>query len=68
MRWQRTQAAGTRPLIESNAVTDPDPARTALVMALLAWLQNGAATSYGKPSPAQATEIAGLLATGKLSQ
>jgi uncharacterized protein (TIGR02118 family) len=37
-------------------------------MALLAWLQNGAATSYGKPSPAQATEIAGLLATGKLSQ
>ena len=35
---------------------------------LLAWLQNGAATSYAKPSPAQATEIAGLLATGNLSQ
>ena len=35
---------------------------------LLAWLQNGAATSYGGPSPAQAAEIGGLLATGKLSQ
>jgi hypothetical protein len=35
---------------------------------LLAWLQHGAATSYGKPSPAQATQIAGLLATGELSQ
>jgi hypothetical protein len=35
---------------------------------LLAWLRCGAATSYSKPSPAQATEIAGLLATGKLSQ
>lgn len=35
---------------------------------LLAWLQHGAATSYGEPSPAQATQIAGLLATGKLSQ
>ena len=35
---------------------------------LLAWLQNGATTSYGKPSPAQATEIGRLLATGNLSQ
>jgi hypothetical protein len=35
---------------------------------LLAWLQNGAATSYGKPSPAQAAQIAELLATGKLSR
>jgi hypothetical protein len=35
---------------------------------LLAWLQHGAATSYGKPSPGQAAQIAGLLATGKLSQ
>ena len=35
---------------------------------LLAWLQHEAATSYGKPSPAQATQIADLLAAGKLSQ
>ncbi len=41
-----------------------DAARTDL----LAWLRCGAATSYGKPSPAQTAEIAGLLATGKLSQ
>lgn len=34
---------------------------------LLAWLQHGAATSYGTPSPAQAAQIAGLLAAGKLS-
>jgi hypothetical protein len=30
---------------------------------LLAWLQHGAATSYGQPSASQAAEIAGLLAT-----
>jgi hypothetical protein len=35
---------------------------------LLAWLQHGAATSYGKPGPAQAGQIAGLLAVGRLSQ
>jgi hypothetical protein len=45
---------------------DPDLAETARAD-LLAWLRNGAATSYGKPSPAQAAEIAGLLATGELS-
>jgi hypothetical protein len=35
---------------------------------LLAWLQHGAATSYGKPGPAQAGQIAGLLAASRLSQ
>ena len=34
---------------------------------LLAWLQHGAATSYGKPSASQAAEIAALLATPELS-
>ena len=33
---------------------------------LLDWLQHGAATSYSKPSPAQAEEIAALLTTPKL--
>ncbi|HJY56536.1 MAG TPA: hypothetical protein VJ418_09150, partial [Streptosporangiaceae bacterium] len=35
---------------------------------LLAGLQHGAATSYGKPGPAQAGQIAGLLAASRLSQ
>ena len=35
---------------------------------LLAWLAHGAATSYGKPTPAQAEQIAGLLAASRLSQ
>jgi HEAT repeats len=34
---------------------------------LLAWLQHGAATSYGTPSASQAAQIATLLATRKLS-
>jgi hypothetical protein len=34
---------------------------------LLAWLQHGAATSYGQPGAGQAGEIARLLATSKLS-
>jgi len=34
---------------------------------LLAWLQHGAATSYGQPDADQAAEIAGFLATSKLS-
>jgi hypothetical protein len=34
---------------------------------LLAWLQHGAATSYGRPSANQGAEIARLLATPKLS-
>jgi len=35
---------------------------------LLAWLQHGAATSYGNPGPAQAAQIAALLATARLTQ
>lgn len=38
---------------------DPDLAEAARTD-LLAWLQHGAVTSYGKPSPDQAEEIAGL--------
>jgi hypothetical protein len=34
---------------------------------LLAWLQHGAATSYGRPSASQGADIARLLATPKLS-
>lgn len=34
---------------------------------LLAWLQDGAATSYGQPDAGQAAEIARFLATSKLS-
>ncbi len=34
---------------------------------LLAWLRHGAATSYGQPDAGQATEIAALLRTSKLS-
>lgn len=34
---------------------------------LLAWLQHGAATSYGKPTASQAADIARLLATPRLS-
>ncbi len=34
---------------------------------LLAWLQHGAATSYGKPSASQAADIARLLSTPRLS-
>jgi len=35
---------------------------------LLAWLQHGAATSYGQPSPAQAEHIAALLAASTLGE
>ena len=45
---------------------DPDLAEAARTD-LLAWLQHGAATSYGKPSASQAAEIAALLATPELS-
>jgi hypothetical protein len=46
---------------------DPDIAETARAD-LLSWLRHGAATSYSKPSPAQAVEITGLLATARLSE
>ena len=45
---------------------DPDLAEAARTD-LLAWLQHGAATSYGKPSASQAADIARLLSTPKLS-
>ena len=45
---------------------DPDLAEAARTD-LLAWLQHGAATSYGRPSASQGAEIARLLATPKLS-
>jgi HEAT repeat protein len=65
------QYSGTWNRIHADlaAINSPDAGLAEAARAdLLAWLQNGAATSYGKPSPAQATEIGGLLATGKLSQ
>ena len=45
---------------------DPDLAEAAR-LDLLAWLQHGAATSYGWPSASQGADIARLLATPKLS-
>jgi len=60
--WNRVHA-------DLAAINDPD-----LVLAeaarddLLNWLQHGAATSYSKPDPAQAGQIAGLLAASKLSE
>lgn len=59
--WDRVHA-------DLAAINGPDPdlsraARTDL----LAWLQHGAATSYGRPAPSRAAEIAGLLGTRKLS-
>jgi hypothetical protein len=45
---------------------DPDLAGAARTD-LLAWLQHGAATSYGRPSASQGADIARLLATPKLS-
>jgi hypothetical protein len=60
--WNRVHA-------DLTAINGHDPGLAEAARTdLLAWLQHGAATSYGKPSPAQAAEIAGLLATGKLSQ
>lgn len=59
--WNRVHA-------DLTAISSHDPGLAEAGRAdLLAWLQHGAATSYGNPSPAQAAEIAGLLATGKLS-
>lgn len=60
--WNRVHA-------DLTAINGHDPALAEAARTdLLAWLQHGAATSYGNPSPAQAEEIAGLLATGKLSK
>jgi hypothetical protein len=59
--WQRIHADlaainGQDPVIAETARTD-----------LLTWLKDGAATSYGRPSPGQASEIAALLATSTLT-
>ncbi len=60
--WNRVHA-------DLAAMNDRDPGLAEVARAdLLAWLQHGAATSYGKPSPDQAEEIAGLLAASKLSE
>jgi hypothetical protein len=60
--WNRIHADLTA--INSHDADLAKAARTDL----LAWLRHGAATSYGKPAPAQATQIAGLLAAATLSQ
>jgi hypothetical protein len=64
------QGAGTWDRIHADLTAlsgqDPDLAEAARTD-LLAWLQHGAATSYGKPSASQAADIARLLATPKLS-
>jgi len=64
------QGAGTWTRVHADLTAlsgrDPDLAEDARAD-LLAWLQHGAATSYGKPSASQADDIARLLATPKLS-
>lgn len=64
------QHSGTWNRIHADlaAINGQDPGLAEAARAdLLAWLQHGAATSYGKPDARQATEIARLLATPKLS-
>jgi hypothetical protein len=64
------QDAGTWDRIHADLTAlgghDPDIAEAAR-LDLLAWLQHGAATSYGRPSASQGADIARLLATLKLS-
>jgi hypothetical protein len=59
--WDRVQAD----LTAINGC-DPDLAETGRAD-LLAWLQHDAATTYGKPPPGQAAEIAALLANSTLT-
>jgi len=59
--WHRVHAdlvaiSGEDPRLAEVARTD-----------LLAWLQHGAAITYGRPDAGQAAEIAGLLGTRKLT-
>ncbi|HEX9536666.1 MAG TPA: hypothetical protein VGA04_00660, partial [Streptosporangiaceae bacterium] len=61
-----TRAPGTASTLTAISGQDPDLAEAARTD-LLAWLQHGAATSYGKPSASQAAGIAALLATPELS-
>lgn len=59
--WNRVHA-------DLTAVNGPDPDLAEAGRAdLLAWLQHGAATSYGAPSAAQAADIAALLVTPLLT-
>jgi hypothetical protein len=64
------QDAGTWDRVHADLTAlcgqDPDLAEAARTD-VLAWLQHGAATSYGKPSASQAADIARLLTTPKLS-
>jgi len=64
------QHAGTWDRIHADLTAlsgqDPDLAEAACTD-LLAWLQHGAATSYGKPSASQTADIARLLTSSKLS-
>lgn len=64
------QDAGTWDRIHADLTVlsgqDPELAEAARTD-LLAWLQHGAATSYGKPTASQAADIAWLLATPRLS-
>jgi hypothetical protein len=59
--WDRVQA-------DLTAINGPDPdlAETGRTD-LLAWLQHDAATTYGKPPPSQAAQIAALLANSALT-
>jgi hypothetical protein len=59
--WDRVHA-------DLTAIDGPDPdlAETGRTD-LLAWLQHDAATTYSKPSPSQAAQIAALLATSTLT-
>jgi hypothetical protein len=60
-RWNRVHA-------DLTAVNGPDPDLAEVGRTdLLAWLQHGAATSYGTPTAAQAADIAALLATPLLT-
>ena len=59
--WDRVHA-------DLAAINGQDPALAeAARVDLLAWLQHGAATSYGQPDASQAAKIAELLSTHKLT-
>jgi hypothetical protein len=58
--WDRIHA-------DLTAISGPDPELADTGRAdLLAWLRHGAATTYGRPSPGRAAQIAALLATSSL--
>jgi hypothetical protein len=66
---RQSSGTGNRVHADLAAINDHDrDLAEAARKDLLAGLQHGAATSYGKPGPAQAGQIAGLLAASRLSQ